>query len=68
MKRSVEEGSTVDGNAMIFCNNRSIALNFYQVIVKLRPEWEEVKECIEGESLTDKEREEIKSLSRRQLT
>lgn len=59
-----EEGSTVEGKAMIVCSNRSIAWNLYQAIVKLRPEWEEVKECIEGETLTDKEREEIKPMPR----
>lgn len=63
-EKRVEEGSTVEGKAMIVCSNRSIAWNLYQAIVKLRPEWEEVKECIEGETLTDKEREEIKPMPR----
>lgn len=63
-EKRVDEGSTVEGKAMIVCSNRSIAWNLYQAIVKLRPEWEEVKECIEGETLTDKEREEIKPMPR----
>lgn len=63
-EKRIEEGSTVEGKAMIVCSNRSIAWNLYQAIVKLRPEWEEVKECIEGETLTDKEREEIKPMPR----
>ena len=63
-EKRVEEGSTVEGKAMIVCSNRSIAWNLYQAIIKLRPEWEEVKECIEGETLTDKEREEIKPMPR----
>ena len=49
---------------MIVCSNRLIAWNLYQAIVRLRPEWEEVKECIDGETLTDKEREEIKPMCR----
>lgn len=63
-EKRVEEGSTVEGKVMIVCSNRSIAWNLYQAIVKLRPEWEEIKECIEGETLTDKEREEIKPMPR----
>ncbi len=63
-EKRVEEGSTVEGKAMIVCSNRSIAWNLYQAIVKLRPEWEVVKECIDGETLTDKEREEIKPMPR----
>ena len=63
-QKRIEEGSTVEGKAMIVCSNRSIAWNLYQAIVKLRPEWEEGKECIEGETLTDKEREEIKPMPR----
>lgn len=63
-EKRVEEGSTVEGKAMIVCSNRSIAWNLYQAIVKLRPEWEEDKECIDGETLTDKEREEIKPMPR----
>lgn len=63
-EKRVEEGSTVEGKAMIVCSNRSIAWNLYQAIIKLRPEWEKVKECIEGETLTDKEREEIKPMPR----
>ena len=63
-EKRVDEGSTVEGKAMIVCSSRSIAWNLYQAIIKLRPEWEEVKECIEGETLTDKEREEIKPMPR----
>lgn len=63
-EKRVAEGSTVEGKAMIVCSNRLIAWNLYQAIVRLRPEWEEVKECIEGETLTDKDREEIKPMRR----
>ncbi len=63
-EKRVAEGSTVEGKAMIVCSSRTIAWNLYQAITKLRPEWEEVKECIEGETLTDREKEEIKPMPR----
>ena len=56
-ERRVEEGSTVLGKAMI-------AWNLYQAIIRIRPEWEEVKECVAGETLTDKEHEQIKPMPR----
>lgn len=63
-EKRVEEGSSVLGKAMIVCSSRSIAWNLYQAIVRLRPEWTEIKECIEGETFSEKEREEIKPMSR----
>ncbi|MCH5226166.1 MAG: type I restriction endonuclease subunit R, partial [Muribaculaceae bacterium] len=63
-ERRVEEGSTVLGKAMIVCSCRSIAWNLYQAIIKIRPEWAEVKECMDGETLTEKERKEIKPMPR----
>lgn len=63
-EKRVEEGSSVLGKAMIVCSSRSIAWNLYQAIVRLRPEWTEIKECIEGETLSEKEREEIKPMPR----
>ena len=63
-EKRVEEGSTVEGKAMIVCSCRAIAWNLYQAITRLRPEWTEVKECVDGENLTDKEREEIKPMPR----
>ena len=35
----INEGSTVEGKAMIVCSNRAIAYNLYKKIVALRPEW-----------------------------
>lgn len=63
-EKRVDEGSTVLGKAMIVCSSREIAWNLYQAIAKLRPEWIEVKECVEGETLTEKERKEIKPMPR----
>lgn len=63
-EKRMEEDATVLGKAMIVCSSRSVAWNLYQAIIKLRPEWQEVKECIEGETLTEKERKEIKPMPR----
>ena len=63
-EKRIEEGSTVLGKAMIVCSSRSIAWNLYQAIIHLRPEWAEIKECIEGETLSEKERKEIKPMPR----
>ena len=63
-EKRVEEGSSVLGKAMIVCSSRSIAWNLYQAIVRLRPEWTEIKKCIEGETFSEKGREEIKPMSR----
>lgn len=63
-ERRVAEGSTVEGKTMFVVASRQIAWNLYKAIIKLRPEWAEVKECVDGETLTDKEREEIKPMAR----
>lgn len=63
-EKRVKEGSTVLGKAMIVCSSRSIAWNLYQAIICLRPEWAEEKECIDGETLTEKERQDIKPMPR----
>ncbi len=63
-ERRVAEGSTVEGKAMIVVASREIAWNLYQAIIKLRPEWAEEKECVEGEILTEQERQRIKPMPR----
>lgn len=63
-EKRVEEGSTVLGKAMIVCSSREIAWNLYQAIAKLRPGWTEIKECVDGETLSEKERKEIKPMPR----
>ena len=60
----VAEGATINGKAMFVSSNRKIAYQLYQEIIALRPEWSEIKDCADGESLTDKEREEIKPIER----
>lgn len=63
-EKRVEEDSTVLGKAMIVCSSREIAWNLYQAIAKLHPDWTEIKECVEGETLSEKERKEIKPMPR----
>lgn len=38
-ERRIEEGSTVEGKAMIVCSNRRIAFMLYKDIIALRPQW-----------------------------
>lgn len=58
----VEEGSTVKGKAMFVSSSRPIAYEFYKQLIKLRPEWAEVKACEDGAELTDKDKREIKPM------
>lgn len=63
-ERRIEEGSTVKGKAMIVCSTRQIAYYLYQNIIKLRPEWAEVKACCEGEALTGQEKKTVLPIER----
>jgi len=60
----VEEGSTLKGKAMFVCSSRPIAFQLYQELIKLRPEWAEVKACEEGVKLSEKDQREIKPMAR----
>ena len=60
----LEEGSTVKGKAMFVCSKRDIAYAFWQEVVALRPEWNEVLACEEGATLTEQERKEVKPIER----
>lgn len=60
----LEEGSTVRGKAMFVCSSRPIAYELYKEIIDLRPEWGEVKACVEGEELTEQEQKEILPIER----
>lgn len=60
----VNEGSTVKGKAMFVSSNRQIAYDFYKEVVKLRPEWAEIKVSEEGAQLSEKECKEIKPMER----
>jgi len=60
----VEEGSTVLGKIMLVSSSRQIAYDLYREIIKIRPQWAEVRECDEGVTLSDKDRKEIKPMEK----
>ena len=60
----VNEGATVAGKAMFVCSNRNIAYDFYKIVTELRPEWKEEKICPDGIRLTDKQKKELKPISK----
>jgi type I restriction enzyme R subunit len=59
-EKRVGEGATVCGKAMFVSSKREIAYDFYKEVIKLRPEWAEVKVCAEGVELSEKDKKEIK--------
>ncbi|MEO2070325.1 MAG: HsdR family type I site-specific deoxyribonuclease [Zunongwangia sp.] len=60
----VTEGATIKGKAMFVSSSRNIAYEFYQNVLALRPEWNEVKVAEEGAVLSDKDKREIKPMER----
>ena len=63
----VTEGATVAGKAMFVCANRTIAYNFYKIIIEMRPEWAEKKLCDDGAELTEKDKRELKPIEKIKL-
>jgi type I restriction enzyme, R subunit len=55
----VNEGSTIKGKAMFVSSSRKIAYTLYKEVIALRPEWGEEKECDEGVTLSETERQGI---------
>lgn len=60
----VEEGTTQKGKAMFVCSSRVIAYQFYKELIKLRPEWDEVKVCDEGSTLSENDKKKVKPMER----
>ena len=60
----IAEGATVLGKAMIVSSNRMICFDLYKQIIKIRPQWAEIRECDEGIMLSEKERQEIKPIEK----
>ncbi len=60
----IEEGASVHEKAMFVCSSREIAYAFYQRLIALRPEWNEVKVAEDGAQLSEKEKKEIKPMER----
>jgi len=63
----ISEGATVKGKAMFVCSTREIAWEFYKNVIALKPEWNEVRIAEEGAVLSDKDKREIKPMSRIKL-
>ncbi|HIE77722.1 MAG TPA: type I restriction endonuclease subunit R, partial [Candidatus Thioglobus sp.] len=60
----VEEGATQKGKAMFVCSSREIAYQLYQELIRLRPEWDEVKVCVEGATLSEGDKKKVKPMER----
>ena len=60
----IEEGATQKGKAMFVCSSRPIAYQLFKEVIKLRPEWDEVKVCDEGESLSESDKKKVKPMER----
>ncbi|WP_237057427.1 type I restriction endonuclease subunit R [Microbulbifer sediminum] len=61
-EQRLEEGATIKGKAMFVCSSREIAYRFWQEVIALRPQWNEVLAAEQGAELTDRERKEIKPM------
>ena len=60
----VEEGTTQKGKAMFVCSSREAAYQLYKDIIELRPEWNEVRACEEGSTLSDSDKKKVKPMER----
>ncbi|WP_426124360.1 type I restriction endonuclease subunit R [Pseudomonas sp. PSPC2-3] len=63
-EKRIEEGATIKGKAMFVCSSREIAYDFWQQVVSLRPQWNEVLIAEEGAHLSEQERKELKPMER----
>ena len=60
----VEEGTTQKGKAMFVCSSREAAYQLYKDIIDLRPEWNEVRACEEGSTLSESDKKKVKPMER----
>lgn len=63
-EQRVAEGATLKGKAMFVCSSREIAYRFWQEVVALRPQWNEVLVAEEGSELSEDELKAIKPMER----
>jgi type I restriction enzyme R subunit len=63
-EQRVAEGATLKGKAMFVCSSREIAYRFWQEVVGLRPQWNEVLVAEEGSELSEEELKAIKPMER----
>ncbi|WP_111309007.1 type I restriction endonuclease subunit R [Confluentibacter sediminis] len=62
--KRVSEGATIVGKALFVCSSREIAYELYKNIIRLRPEWNEIKVADDNVELTEKDKREIKPMER----
>nr|WP_299038196.1 type I restriction endonuclease subunit R [uncultured Psychrobacter sp.] len=60
----VSEGTTQKGKAMFVCSSREAAYQLYKDIIDLRPEWDEVRACEEGSTLSESDKKKVKPMER----
>jgi type I restriction enzyme, R subunit len=60
----VSERTTIKGKALFVCSNRFIAYDLYKQIIKLRPEWSEIRACAQDVELSDKDKRELKPIEK----
>ena len=60
----VSEGTTQKGKAMFVCSSREAAYQLYKDIIELRPEWDEVRACEEGSTLSESDKKKVKPMER----
>jgi type I restriction enzyme R subunit len=63
-EKRIEEGTTQKGKAMFVSSSREIAYQFYKKLIELRPEWDEVKVCEDGATLTEGDKKKVKPMER----
>ncbi|MEO8085461.1 MAG: type I restriction endonuclease subunit R [Bacteroidota bacterium] len=63
----IAEGASVKGKVMFVSSSRVIAYELYKEIIAIRPQWAEIKECDDGEVLTEQERKKIKPMEKIKL-
>jgi type I restriction enzyme R subunit len=60
----VDEGTTQKGKAMFVCSSREAAYQLYKDIIELRPEWDEIRACEEGSTLSESDKKKVKPMER----
>ena len=60
----VDEGTTQKGKAMFVCSSREAAYQLYKEIIELRPEWNEIRACEKGSTLSASEQKKVKPMER----
>ena len=60
----VTEGATQKGKAMFVCSSREAAYQLYKDIIELRPEWNEIRACEEGSTLSESDKKKVKPMER----